>query len=452
MKYSKFEQQLANTLRQDEVSLDINALIEGIHGKKKKDKKWLLILFFAIGIVGLAGAVMYFGQRQDINVAIAQNNINTSSGKQSDLSAITKQKVIQNMSSSSSSSSSSSNVNSPSIVTNSANRQSTSSQNSAQKAFFNNNVQVLNRSSKNTTNSTVPFTSLGTNDEYAISPTLESQKNETIIIWPLTSGTQSLVYNRPQIKTDKVECPTFSNRHKWSFELIPEIGYFRPLKTFENTSGEENNIFNLRKEKEKTLEGLQAALYIQLRKQKSPFYLRTGLSYARLTEKMQLDYSYTKLDTTRGIISVTVSQTGDTVTTIVGNIITESRLSGKKVAHHSFSLYDIPVAVGYEKKMGQWSLGIEGGVMLNLSMSSAGSTLVSDTSFLAVDMPGNQFRTNIGLSYFGGLTIGRDFHRLGRFYLAARARFIPTSFTTDQNRFRQSYHFVGLHLGYVYTF
>ena len=37
---------------------------------------------------------------------------------------------------------------------------------------------------------------------------------------------------------------------------------------------------------------------------------------------MNLEYSYIKRDTTQGIISITVSQTGDTITTIYGDIIT----------------------------------------------------------------------------------------------------------------------------------
>ena len=449
MEYNKFERQIANTLRQDEVSLDINALIDGIHGNKKKDRKWMLLWFFVIGSILIASGLVYSsaGQLQGGSIVDVKENSKSVATKESNLS---ESESIQNQ-----------NVN---TNIDPENKQLTSS--SENQANYNTKGLAKTKSQYKKVNSqSLSHTKTSTLNQISIEVLAEKQNTSSDIfeseqeivrttndLNPLSNLSSNIIFDRPQVVTDKVVCPTFSSRHRWYIELIPEIGYFRPLKTLENTTGEQNNVFDLRNKNEKTLEGIQAALYLQLRKQKSPLYLKAGLSYARLTEKMQLDYSYTKLDTSRGIISVTVSQTGDTVTTIIGDIVRESKLSGKKVAHHSFSLYDIPVAIGYEKKMGMWSFGIEGGVMLNLSMQASGSTLSTDTSFVALDALPNQYRTNVGLSYFGGLNVGRDFHRIGRIYLAARARFIPNTFTADAQRFRQSYNFVGLHLGYVYTF
>lgn len=449
MEYNKFERQIANTLRQDEVGLDINALIDGIHGNKKKDRKWMLLWFFVIGSILMASGLVYIssGQLQGGSIVDVKENsksIATSESNESLIQNIQNQEDIF------------------SATHNENNQLNFESSN----VLANTNSILKSKAvyKKGKTRSTVQGSS-SLKSPLAKTNFIEQQNTSSDIfesgqeivrttndLNPLSNLSSNIIFDRPQVVTDKVVCPTFSSRHRWYIELIPEIGYSRPLKTLENTTGEQNNVFDLRNKNEKTLEGIQAALYLQLRKQKSPLYLKAGLSYARLTEKMQLDYSYTKLDTSRGIISVTVSQTGDTVTTIIGDIVTERKLSGKKVAHHSFSLYDIPVAIGYEKKMGMWSFGIEGGVMLNLSMQTSGSTLVSDTSFVSVDTSPNQYRTNVGLSYFGGLNIGRDFHRIGRIYLSARARFIPNTFTADAQRFRQSYNFVGFHLGYVYTF
>lgn len=449
MEYNKFERQIANTLRQDEVSLDINALIDGIHGNKKKDRKWMLLWFFVIGSILMASGLVYLssGQLQGGSIVDVKENSKAiaTSGPNASL--------IQNI------------QNQEDIFSDTHNENNQlNSESSNVLANTNNFLKSKSVYKKGKTRSTVQGSSSLKSPLATTNFTEQQNKSSDIFesdqeivrttndLNPLSNLGSNVLFDRPQVVTDKVVCPTFSSRHRWYIELIPEIGYFRPLKTLENSTGEQNNVFDLRNKNEKTLEGIQAALYLQLRKQKSPFYLKAGLSYARLSEKMQLDYSYTKLDTSRGIISVTVSQTGDTVTTIIGDIVTESKLSGKKVAHHSFSVYDIPVAIGYEKKMGMWSFGIEGGVMLNLSMQASGSTLSTDTSFVALDALPNQYRTNVGLSYFGGLNVGRDFHRIGRIYLAARARFIPNTFTADAQRFRQSYNFVGLHLGYVYTF
>jgi len=167
---------------------------------------------------------------------------------------------------------------------------------------------------------------------------------------------------------------------------------------------------------------------------------------------MPLSYSYSRKDTTQGIISVTVSQTGDTITYIYGDIIQDRKISGNKTRHYSISMLDIPISAGVEKRYGRWSAGVEGGLVFNVSMKSSGSILASDTSFVNLDISSNHFKSSLGLSYFGGIHIGRDFHKAGRLFLAARARYIPESFSSDQNRIRQTYHFIGLNLGYVYTF
>ena len=80
---------------------------------------------------------------------------------------------------------------------------------------------------------------------------------------------------------------------------------------------------------------------------------------------MPLTYSYTRKDTTQGIISVTVSQTGDTITYIYGDIIQERKISGNKTKYYSISLLDLPMAIGAEKRFGSWFAGVEAGLSLN---------------------------------------------------------------------------------------
>ena len=255
-----------------------------------------------------------------------------------------------------------------------------------------------------------------------------------------------------KIKSGNIVCPTFNKKGKFFFELIPELGYFRPIKKLEQTGNEPDNIFALRSNNETTLEGLNAGLYLRMGKEKLPFFFQVGASVSRMTEKMPLDYSYIKRDTTRGIISITQSQSGDTLTVIFGDIVQETKISGKKTNHHHFTLIDFPVSAGYEKRFGQWAAGIEGGVVLNMSLKASGQILASDTSFTAIDAPIQAYRSRLGMSYFGGLYVSRDFYEAGRFFVSLRGRYIPGTFSGDQNKIRQSYHFLGLNLGYIYSF
>jgi hypothetical protein len=249
----------------------------------------------------------------------------------------------------------------------------------------------------------------------------------------------------------EIECPTFTKKNSLYVELIPEIGIFYPFKKLESSSDEINEIFNQRNNNEKSLEGIQAALHVKWRKTKSPYSLRAGLEYQQLIEKMNLKYEYTTRDTSIGIISITVSQTGDTITTIYGEIIEETLHSGTQIAHHKFRTFDIPIALGYEKSIGSFDVGLEAGISLNISLRNSGSLLNSANTFQP--LPDNSlFKSSVGLNYLGGIYAAKNINSLGRFYLALRGRFIPSTFSSPANQIKQSYAYGGLHLGYVLRF
>jgi hypothetical protein len=84
----------------------------------------------------------------------------------------------------------------------------------------------------------------------------------------------------------------------------------------------------------------------------------TGLHYSRITERMNLQYTYLRSDTTQGIISINgFLKTGDTITTIYGDIITQTRITGTTKSHYTLSTFDIPLSLFYEKDFEGWSLG-----------------------------------------------------------------------------------------------
>ena len=446
MKYREFEQHIVSTLNKDEISLDIQSLIDSIHGKKKKDRKIFFFWLKSFSVLGIALMSFYFIGVQtflpESTSKVYLTSINN--GNKTIKQAETKEVLPENQISAKI-------ENSP-VSNKSAGKdyvKSTSKKTNTSRAIY--------RESLNDFRDVV-------HKELLRNQTITDQKETATVseiihnfiyvpkIYGISSIPETIFKRKIDLHTDKVICPSFSNKSKLFLQLVPEIGIFMPIKTLENVSGESSKIYTLRDQKEKSLEGLQAALYLKLRKGKSPFYVQAGLAYSRLTEKMKLDYSYTRKDTTQGIISITVSQTGDTITTIYGDIVQERTLSGSKIAHHSFSLLDLPLAIGFEKKLNEWVVGVEAGIMFNISSKAAGHILASDTSFTSINIPSNSFRTSLGLSYFAGLTIGKDFNNVGRIYLALRGRVLPTAFSGDQNKIKQTYQFAGLNLGYIYTF
>ncbi|MEM9545838.1 MAG: hypothetical protein AAGA77_07690 [Bacteroidota bacterium] len=247
----------------------------------------------------------------------------------------------------------------------------------------------------------------------------------------------------------KINCPSFDNAG-WHMALIPEVGLFYPSKTLESSSNPEEPLaLDQRLSSESTLEGLEIGLYGMLVRDKMPFYIKAGISYSRIAERMDLQYEYTEQDTTIGIISSTVSDNGDTITHIYGDIITETTFKGSNRQHYYIHLFDVPISVGYTTYIGGLDVGIEGGVRINFMTRATGNLLTSQSEYTNLSL-NRLFKSRIGLSYFGGLMIGRNFGRYGDFYIAPRFTYFPNDFNNANNAVRQRYFNIGLNVGMVY--
>lgn len=249
-----------------------------------------------------------------------------------------------------------------------------------------------------------------------------------------------------------VICPTFK-KPRWALDLIPEIGIIRPFKNLSNNSSEASPIFTMRSDDENTLEAIQAGLYLRARAIQKPLYIKAGISYTRISERMKLNTTWIERDTTVGIISITQSQNGDTITTIMGDIITETEHFRTSSDHYYLHLIDLPVALGYNKSLGNsWRLGLEAGVQFNLAFQSSGKLLEGsgENSFTKLPAEG-RFRTRLGISYFGGLTLEKTLSPRTAFYVTPRIRFFNNTFSDENYSINQNYFFAGIHTGFVYT-
>jgi hypothetical protein len=134
----------------------------------------------------------------------------------------------------------------------------------------------------------------------------------------------------------------------------------------------------------------------------------------------------------------------------MGDIITETTITGQSTKHYYTHQWDVPVAVGIEQAFGRWIVGLEAGVNVNVRTTASGNILRTPSEFGPVEGEVDINR-RVGLGYFGGVQVGRDIEGFGEVYLAARARSIPdiSSVTTSTT---QRYMLYGLHAGYVYRF
>jgi hypothetical protein len=468
MDYHKFETHLSKTFQNASVEVDTASLIKGIHGELPQKKRLGFGWYFAGAF--LLMALLGLGYFAFVDGIVSTDSSSTSqSGKKEEVLSVpfegstsipasaltnvneikTNDKVVDLASKTKVDHSSTS----PSIavVSNSypTNNQALTSQNQ----MYTNTASALQ---------TTPMASAPADQKniftesfsrnIASSLNFENQVGKiTPLLSTLTLG--DLTY-KFQIPGRKVECPDFTIvKKKILFSIIPELGAYYPIKSLINNRNiEESPTYVPRRDHEASLEGLAGALYLRASSSKYPMFVQSGLSYHRHTESMRLKYDYVVKDTSQGIISITVSQTGDTVTTIWGDIIRDKRIFGEKTVHHRFSLVDIPVGFGYYKNIKSFKVGLDAGAIFNISMKSSGKLFAGDTTFAAIDaLPPNTFKKSIGVQYYAGIFVSRPIARRCEFYLNARMRFIPSPFTNQIATVQQKYRFAGLYAGLVFN-
>lgn len=247
------------------------------------------------------------------------------------------------------------------------------------------------------------------------------------------------------------ECPSFSYRIPWNIALLAEVGVMKPMKNLENIGGS-NSVFDLRDRNETSKEAIQIGLHAKISKGSNPLYVRGGAAYTRIAEQMNEEYDYIEMDTMRGLISITTSMTGDTVTAIYGDVISETRYTGRSEKHYYLHLIDIPVAIGYEIPItGSFYAGAEVGVQFNLRTSGSG-LIFRDTNDYAELSEVTTKETKVGMSYFGGFHFGKHLSKRSSIQLSARFRYYPSKFSTVDPTIEQRYNLAGLHAGYVFRF
>lgn len=247
----------------------------------------------------------------------------------------------------------------------------------------------------------------------------------------------------------QLACPEFGSE-KWRLAIIPEIGYEQNIKSLSSADVELQDILALRQDNESTLEGYQFALYLK-GEHRSGIYIKGGASYSRFTERLSLQRTFTELDTTIGVVSVTKNQNCDTLTTIFGEIVTETEVSENRRIHYNLSSIDIPLAVGYGFNAGVINFDLELGAMFNLQTSSSGRlfTEINDLESLENN---NRFERTLGLGFFGSVLVRRELQNGSAVYIGPRFEYRPNDYSTQFNPFRQRYNAIGLYAAYVHRF
>ena len=120
---------------------------------------------------------------------------------------------------------------------------------------------------------------------------------------------------------------------------------------------------------------------------------------------------------------------------------------------NKFRQVNIPVNLGYEFRISErYSIAAKAGILINLASSNSGQ-LITESGLVAYDSSdrnSNFFKTNLNLSYSGGLDLIGDINNNFSGYIGLNFNYYPSDFSLSTYSIRQSYYKAGVTAGLRY--
>ena len=135
---------------------------------------------------------------------------------------------------------------------------------------------------------------------------------------------------------------------------------------------------------------------------------------------------------------------------VMDTISTDPQMISSK---NKFRQLNIPVNLGYEFRISErYSIAAKGGILINLSSSNSGQLLTETglTSYDSSEIANSFFKTNLNLSYTGGLDLIGDINKLFSGYIGLNVNYYPDDFSLSTYLVRQSYYKYGVTAGLRY--
>jgi len=267
-----------------------------------------------------------------------------------------------------------------------------------------------------------------------------------------TIGTQKfqLIREAEILPIPAAVIPAKPTREKTAFVLRPEAGMGLVFKSLQSHPGDSSDYCRARLDTEDALEYVSAGLLAGVQ-HRSGVYAFAGLGYTRINERFYTSGSRTEHDSIPdGIVEIYIDSNGDSLITR-GNVPVTRYITYRKRTYNQYTLLDVPVLLGYQWQQDRWSLGIEGGVYVNLALQSRGDILSESGDIISLQDADNVMRPRIGLSYYGSLRLGYAFDDKTQLSLAPSLRVLP-NFTTGDYRLIQKYTLLGLNVGLTRKF
>ncbi len=213
-----------------------------------------------------------------------------------------------------------------------------------------------------------------------------------------------------------------------------------------------NVLLQNRKEYETPLEASHYGISLGV-EYKNKFRLSTGIQQTVISERFDFNETLTTVDSVLGVQILRLNFDGDTIP-IMGNIPRTTTIASQLKVYNTYKMIDIPVTIGYHHTFKEkWKVGVQAGVLVNLSLKTKGG--IPDETLQEVDLKTNQnniFKSQVGLNYHFGLSIGRSFLNKLELNFSPTVRFYSNDFSVQDYGISQKYTLVGGDLILRYRF
>ncbi len=222
-----------------------------------------------------------------------------------------------------------------------------------------------------------------------------------------------------------------------------------PSRKFSTNSNEIKLYLDNRDELETMLHSWETGILIN--KYLTPdLFVSSGIGFQKITERFDwenINISTTPLLSDSAYYYLDGLNNKSYVADTVNAVVTETR---RVKNYNSHTFINIPVFLGYDKNIGQFSIEASGGPVLQFYRGFEGRLVDENENFTTGEelMAQGVYQSKVGFSLQANLGISRSIGKFGRIHTGIQYRYGLLSLTDASAGYEQRYNSLGLHVGW----
>lgn len=221
---------------------------------------------------------------------------------------------------------------------------------------------------------------------------------------------------------------------------------FSSLKTKDPLDDE---YLQMRLQTEEQLETIRMGLEL-IAKSELGLYFKTGVQFSRIARKFTFRSDIVTVDSIHGVTQIYVNTNTNDSIFIYGQIPVTTTTSYNKETYNNFNMLDIPLLVGYTHNHENWSFGVEGGALINISTKTKGEIFDRNNEIYDIkEDPNEWYKSNVGVSFTASVYAAYHLSDNLQIYLAPTVR-MESIFSTAANPIAQKHGELGINVGARY--